>query len=94
MILLKQESKMTDLIDKYKQTTSRKLENHTKFPLTFNLTRRMECEFGDGDNWELNDELLELLNQEFKDYTLTLNSYICGGENDPTVEDYMTISRV
>ena len=80
---------MSDTLDKYKKLLRTKIDRNDLFPRKVN----MSWENGEENNLIITDQEFDLIKEEFSEFRLSRGYYICGGENDSSIEEYVLVEK-
>ena len=85
----------TSLLDEHVYIIKEKMYDvqHVQHFRKINMTYELEEINYKGYRTVLTEEELTDLRNHFRSYDIKRESFICGGENDPTVEEYYTITK-
>lgn len=78
------------MLHKYISLLEDKIIISNYFPCQINMSWNR----GEETGLEISDEEFEIVKERFRNYKLSRSSVICGGENDPSIEEYVLVEKV
>lgn len=77
-------------LDEYKKLLAIKINRTKSFPALINMSWNNAVE----TDLNINDEDFDKIKEHFKNYKLSRDEYICGGVNDPTIEEHVLVEEL